>query len=83
MKPRPKPSVNAPEVRLAPTPALMTVAEFARWHGIGPTTVRECIAGTSKNYPPLRAKRTKPGKGGLIYITAEQAAEWRAAFPDA
>jgi hypothetical protein len=60
----------------------MTVAEFAKWHGLGETTVRDCIAGRAKNYPPLRAKRTKPGKGGLIYITAEAAAEWRAALPD-
>lgn len=65
------------------TPALMTVKEFAQLHGISETTVRECIAGISKNYPPLRAKRTKPGKGGLIYITAEQAAEWRTSLPDA
>lgn len=71
------------DIQLPATPALMSVSEFAKWHGIGETTVRECIAGTSQNYPPLAAKRTKPGKGGLIYITSEQAAEWRANLPDA
>ncbi|ROR94026.1 hypothetical protein EDD28_2446 [Salana multivorans] len=71
------------DIQLPATPALMSVEEFARWHGIGPTTVRQCIDGTSANYPPLRAKRNKPGKGGRLYITAEAAAEWRASLPDA
>lgn len=71
------------DIQLPATPALMSVAEFAKWHGIGETTVRECIRGVAANYPPLKAKRTKPGKGGLIYITAESAAAWRAALPDA
>lgn len=64
-------------------PLLMTVEEFARLHGISPTVVRECLRGEAQNYPPLKAKRTKPGRGGRIYITAEQAAEWRASLPDA
>ena len=59
------------------------VDEFARLHNVSETTVRECLAGVSKNYPPLRGKRTKPGRGGTVYITAEQAAEWRAALKDA
>lgn len=71
------------EIQLPATPALMSVASFAKWHGISESTVRECIAGTAKNYPPLQAKRTKPGKGGLLYITAEQAADWRSRLPDA
>jgi hypothetical protein len=71
------------DIQLPATPALMSVEEFAKWHGISMTTTRDCIAGRAANYPPLRAKRTKPGKGGLIYITAEAAAEWRAALPDA
>ncbi|HLR97221.1 MAG TPA: hypothetical protein VK053_22050 [Jiangellaceae bacterium] len=73
----------------APTihgPLLMTVRQFADLHGIGETTVRECIAGTSKSYPPLTVKRVKR-KGsrtpGRLYITAEQAAAWRAALQDA
>lgn len=65
------------------TPALMTVKDFAEWHGISESTVRACIRGDSENFPPLQAKRTKPGRGGLIYITAEQAAEWRDSLPDA
>lgn len=65
------------------TPAMMTVEDFARRHSISETTARECIAGTSKNYPPLKAKRNKPGKGGRLYIRAEDAAEWRASFDDA
>lgn len=67
------------------TPLLMTVAEFARLHGIGETTVRECIKGASDSYPPLMVKRVRrPGSTkSRIYITAEQAAEWRAALPDA
>ena len=70
-------------VNLPATPALMSIADFATWHGISESTVRDCLKGKAKNYPPLQAKRTKPGKGGLIYITAEQAAEWRANLPDA
>lgn len=70
------------DIRLPATPALMSVEDFARWHGLSPTVVRECIAGTSKTYPPLRAKRSR-GKRRLVYITAEAAAEWRAALPDA
>lgn len=66
-------------------PLLMTVAEFARLHGLGETTVRECIKGTSDSYPPLVVKRVrKPGSSkSRIYITAEQAADWRAALADA
>ena len=44
--------------------------------------MRQCIAGTSTAYPPLMAKRTRGGQGRL-YITAEAAAEWRAALADA
>lgn len=65
------------------TPALMSVAEFAKWHGLSESLVRECIDGKAKNFPPLRAKRTKPGRGGLLFITAEAAAEWRNQLPDA
>lgn len=67
-------------------PLMMSVAEFARLHGVGETVVRECIAGTSDVYPPLtvkRAKRAGTRGRGRIYITAEQAAAWRAALPDA
>lgn len=62
------------------TPLLMTVAEFAKLHGISESTVRKCIAGDSESYPPLSAKRAGNGR---IYITTEQAAEWRASFQDA
>lgn len=67
------------------TPLLMTVDEFARLHGVGRTTVRDCIAGTSETYPPLKVKRVqkKGSQKSRIYITAEQAAEWRAALTDA
>lgn len=68
------------EIQFPVTPALMTADEFARWHGLSPTVVRECMAGTSKNYPPLRVKRAANGRK---YITAEAAAEWRANLPDA
>lgn len=66
-------------------PLMMTVADFARLHSVGETTVRECIAGTSDTYPPLTVKRVrKPGSSkSRIYITAEQAAAWRAALHDA
>lgn len=63
-------------------PLMMSVAEFARLHSVSETVVRECIAGTSKNYPPLKAKRAR-GERRRIYITAEAAAEWRAALDDA
>lgn len=62
-------------------PLLMSVDEFARLHGLSPDTVRRCIAGTAKNYPPLKAKRTR-GRAKRVYITAEAAAEWRAALED-
>ena len=62
-------------------PLLMSVDDFARLHGISESTVRDCIAGTSKNYPPLKAKRARGGRL-RIYITAEDAAEWRAALDD-
>lgn len=65
------------------TPLMMTVAEFAKLHSVGETTVRECLRGASKNFPPLMAKQVGTGKGKRIYITAEQAAEWRAALRDA
>ena len=64
------------------SPLLMTVAEFARLHMVSESTERLCIAGTSSAYPPLKAKRTRGGQGRL-YITAEAAAEWRAALADA
>jgi len=62
----------------------MNVEEFARLHGISESTVRACIAGKSESYPPLVAKRVrKPGsKSSRIYITAEQAADWRSQLPD-
>lgn len=66
-------------------PLMMSVSDFARLHGIGETVVRECIAGTSDTYPPLTVKRVRK-KGSAksrIYITAEQAAAWRAALKDA
>ncbi|MCF2705837.1 helix-turn-helix domain-containing protein [Arcanobacterium haemolyticum] len=66
-----------------PTPALMSVEEFAHMHGISTSTAYKCIRGGAENFPPLRAKRTKPGKGGEYRITTEQAAEWRANLPDA
>lgn len=62
-------------------PLLMSVDEFARLHGLSPDTVRRCIAGTSDAYPPLRAKRSRSGRK-RVYITAEAAAEWRAALDD-
>ena len=61
---------------------MMSVAEFAQLHGVGETTVRDCIAGISKTYPPLMAKRVGKTKT-RIYITAEQAAAWRDALDDA
>ena len=61
---------------------MMSVAEFAQLHGVGETTVREGIAGTSKTYQPLMAKRVGKTKT-RIYITAEQAAAWRDALDDA
>lgn len=63
------------------SPLMMTIKEFAELHLISPKTVRRCIAGTSTSYPPLRAKRTR-GNRKLVYITAEDAAEWRAALAD-
>ena len=71
----------------APTfaPLMMSVEDFAKLHGISPDVTRECIRGESQTYPPLNAKRArKPGsKKSRLYITAEAAAEWRAALPDA
>ena len=64
-------------------PLMMSVDEFARLHGIGTTTAWECVRGESKNYPPLRTKETLTGRGKRTYVTAEAAAEWRAALPDA
>ena len=66
-------------------PLMMSVRQFADLHGVSETTVRECIAGTSESYPPLTVKRVRrPGsQKSHIYITAEQAAEWRAALNDA
>lgn len=66
-------------------PLMMTIQEFADLHGIDPKTVYRCVDGISESYPPLRAKRArKPGsKKSRLYITAEAAAEWRAALPDA
>lgn len=63
-------------------PLLMTVERFAELNSVSETTVRECLNGTSKNYPPLMAKQVGKGSGKRIYITAEQAAEWRAAMED-
>lgn len=65
-----------------PEPLMMTVRDFARLHGVGETTVRECIEGTSKNFPPLKAKKSGGAKP-RIYITAEAAREWREALADA
>lgn len=64
------------------SPLLMTVKTFASLNEVSESMVRQCIAGTSTAYPPLRAKRTRGGQGRL-YITAEAAAEWRAALADA
>lgn len=66
-------------------PLMMTVRQFAALHNVSETTVRECIAGTSDTYPPLTVKRVrKPdSQTSRIYVTAEQAAQWRAALPDA
>lgn len=66
-------------------PLMMTVAQFADLHGISETTVRACIRGDSETYPPLVVKRVrkKGSNRSHIYITAEQAAQWRAALPDA
>ena len=64
----------------------MTVKEFAHWHSISESLARECIRadtpihGKTRTYPPLRAKRLKNGR---LYVTAEQAAEWRENLPDA
>ena len=63
------------------TPGLMTVKEFARYHTISESTARKCINGTAQGYPRLVARRTQEGRGGRLYITAEDAAEWRASFP--
>lgn len=65
--------------------AMYSVADFAADHGVSESTVRDCIRGESAAYPPLKAKRVRrPGsKRSLIYITAEAAAEWRAALADA
>lgn len=63
-------------------PLLMTIEQFADLNGIHPSTVRRCIAGTSKTYPPLRAKKSG-GKRHITYITAEAAAEWRNNLQDA
>lgn len=63
-------------------PLLMTIEQFADLNGISPSTVRKCIAGTSKTYPPLRAKKSK-GKRFVTYITTEAAAEWRNNLQDA
>lgn len=61
------------------------VAELSNATGISETVIRECIAGTSKTYPPLRVKRVKkPGSRiSRIYITRAQAEDWLASFPDA
>lgn len=64
-------------------PLMMSVAEFAQLHRISETTVRDCIRGESTTYPPLQCKRVGSSRKSRIYITAEQAAEWRAALPDA
>ncbi|MCD4549698.1 hypothetical protein [Schaalia sp. lx-260] len=62
-------------------PLMMGVDDFAHLHGVSKTTAWECINGTSKNYPPLKAKITGGGKQ-RVYITAEAAAEWRARLAD-
>lgn len=62
-------------------PLMMTVEKFAELHSVSKETVRRCIAGQSTSYPPLRAKRTRGAKY-RVYITAEAAAEWRAALAD-
>lgn len=66
------------------TPLMMTLDQFAELHGITRRTAERCLKGESKSYPPLKAKRARTGTGpGRIYITAEQAAEWRAQLEDA
>lgn len=64
------------------SPLMMTVEEFAMLHGISESTVRRCLRGDSDTYPPLAAKKVGTKKRKRIYITAEQAAEWRAALKD-
>lgn len=80
-----KSSLHGPLTMAAPGPLLMSVREFAELHRISETTARECIAGTSETYPPLMVKRVRKGnsKKSRIYVTAEQAAAWRAALEDA
>lgn len=62
---------------------MYTVKELADDAGLSPTTIYDCIAGRSKNFPTLRVKRSKPGRGGIIRIPAEYYAEWRMAWTDA
>lgn len=66
-------------------PLMMTLKEFADLHGISETTARACMRGESDTYPPLPVKRVRrPGSTrSFIYVTAEQAAQWRDALPDA
>lgn len=64
---------------------LYTVDTLAEVTGLSATTIRDCLAGRSKTYPVLKAKRIKkPGsKISRLYITRQQAEAWLAAFPDA
>lgn len=65
---------------------LYTVDDLIQATGLKETTIRDCIAGRSKNYPPLTAKRIKAQGSngpGRLYITRQQAEAWLAAFPDA
>lgn len=56
-------------------PPLMSLRKFANLVGISIDTARECANGTSKNYPPLRAKKSSGGKP-RYYVTGEAAEEW-------
>lgn len=56
-------------------PPLMSLRKFANLVDISIDTARECANGESKNYPPLRAKKSA-GERPRYYITREAAEEW-------
>ena len=58
---------------------LMSPDDFARLNGIHRSAVMKCIHGTSKTFPPLKAKRV----GTRYFITAEAAKAWRDRMADA